>query len=142
MFRILLFLVLIFVSSVNLFAQNTEPCQVSKNLGGKYTLVYGETSVVEGRKIFFLKIKLKPKNFTKEYLLQTAQRIKESYCRENIINTEILDSSDKRKFDDLTPPPIFSPATKAVYSLDKTTGKELIQFVSNDKVVDEIVMKN
>lgn len=133
---------LIFVYSTNLFGQTAEPCKVSENLGGKYKLVFGETSVVKERKIFFLHIKIKPKNFSKEYLTQTAQRIRETYCNENIINAEILDSSDKRKFDDLTPPPTFSPATKAVYSLDRNTGKELIQFVSNDKVTGEIVIKN
>lgn len=142
MFKILLLLSLIFIYFGNLFGQNAEPCKVSKNLGGKYKLVFGETSVVKEKKIFFLQIKLKPKNFTREYLLQTAQRIGETYCNENVIRAEILDSSDKRRFDDLTPAPAFSPATKAVYNLDKTAGKESIQLVSNDKVVDEIVIKN
>lgn len=141
MFQSFLFLLLIAVSFTNLFAQKSL-CKASQNLGGKYKIVYGETSVVEGKEIFFLKIKLKPKNFTKEYLLQTAQRIKETYCNEIIINTEIMDGSDKRAFDDLTPPPVFSPATKALYSMNKITGKELIQFVSNDRVVDEIVIKD
>lgn len=128
--------------SNHLFAQAGQPCKVTENLGGKYKFVSGDTSIVEGRKIFFLTIKLKPNKFNKEYLMQVAQRIRETYCKEGKINTVILDSSDNRKFDDLTPPPIFPPAAKALYSLDKIENRELIQFISSSKVTDEIKLRN
>ncbi|HMS39561.1 MAG TPA: hypothetical protein PKE69_04990 [Pyrinomonadaceae bacterium] len=142
LFRIFLICLLIFVFSTANFAQNKQSCKVTKNLGGKYKLDDSYTSLVEGRGIFFLRIKLKPKNINKGYLLEVAQRIKETYCNENIIYAEIWDSSDKRIFDDLTPPPIFPPWARAIYSLDRIENKEMIQFISSDKITDEIRIQN
>ena len=136
--RVLLGCCLAFVFSVNLFAQTSPSCEITKKLGGKFKFVSSDKNIVEGRDIFFLTIKLPPEKFTKDYLLKVARRIRETYCNENVIYVQLRDSSDKRVFDDLTPPPIFSPWTKALYSLDRVTGKEIIQFIANDKVTSEI----
>ena len=140
--RIFFITLSIFIFFIASFAQDKQSCKVTKNLGGKYKLADSYTNTFEGKNIFFLKIKLKPKYINKENLLKVAQRIRETYCNENIINAEIWDSSDKRIFDDLTPPPIFSPRTRAIYSLDRLENKELIQFIAQDKITDEIRIRN
>jgi hypothetical protein len=126
--------------SVNLSAQEKQSCQITEKLGGKFKVVKSSISLVDKRNIFFLTIKLSPEKFTKDYLLKVAQRVREKYCNETIIYTEIWDSSDKRKFDDLMPAPIYSPWTKAFYSLDKTSGKELIRLIADSKVSEEILL--
>jgi hypothetical protein len=126
----------VLLCSVNLFAQNRQACVITKNLGGKYKL-YQSLSMDDGKHLF-LQIKLSPEKINKEYLLKVAQRIRETYCNEEAIHAEIWDGSDKRKFDDLVPPPRFPPWARAVYVLDKTKNREAIQFISADKIAEEI----
>jgi hypothetical protein len=137
-FRISFACLLIFSFSGYLFAQNKQPCKVTKNSGGKYKFVNGETSIVTAGKIFFLTIKLPQEKFNKEYLLKVARRIKETYCNEDKIIAQLWNSSDKRKFTDLVPLPVFPPWMKALYSVDRIENKEVIQFISSDKVIEEI----
>ena len=122
--------------SVNLSAQNRQTCKITKNLGGKYKL--SKSLYRDNGKHLFLQIKLSPEKINKEYLLKVAQRIREIYCSQEDIFAEIWNGSDKREFDDLIPPPKFPPWARAVYILDKTKNREAIQFISFDKVAEEI----
>ncbi len=130
--------ILIFVFAAICFAQTETPCKLSKDLGGKYKYVSGESGVVEGKKIFFLNIKLSHEKLNEKYLREVARRIKETFCSEKIIYTEIWDKSEIRNYDDLTPPPIFPPWTRALYNLDRLNGKETLNFIVNDKVTGDI----
>lgn len=136
--KLTLICILIFVSAAICFAQTKTSCNLSKNSGGKYKYVSGETGVVEGEKIFFLTIKISPEKFNEKYLREVARRIKETFCHEQIINAQIWDKSEIKKYDDLTPAPIFPPWTRALYSLDRSNGRETLSFIVNDKITGEI----
>jgi hypothetical protein len=138
LFQILFVCCLAAVFAGNLFAQDKTACRVNKKSGGKYKFVKSSISNVEGTNVLFLTVKLSPEKFTDDYLSNVARRIRETYCNETIIYTEIWDSSDKRVFDDLTPAPRYSPWTKAFYSLDRKSGKEMLYFVVAGKIGDEI----
>jgi hypothetical protein len=138
MIRAFLLFLGVSLCSVNLFAQNRQACKVTKNVGGKYKL-YNSLYRNDGKHLF-LQIKLAPEKINKEYLLKVAQRIRETYCNEEDIHAEIRDSSDKREFDDLIPPPKFPPWARAIYILDKTKNREAIQFISSDKIAEEITV--
>lgn len=111
---------------------------MTKDLGGRFKVMDDSLSVVEGRKIFFLYAGLKGSQFSEDNLKKVARRIRETYCAEPVINAVIIDKSDRRRFDDLTPPPIFPPSTRALYSLDRTRGEEKLQFYRNEKYGAEI----
>lgn len=122
------------------FAQ--KDCPITKNLGGKYRFVDSSTDVIEGRKVFFLTIGLAKDKFSEDYLRSVARRVNQTYCHEQKIDVVILDVSDKRKFDDLTPPPIFPPATRAIYSIDRETKVEKLNFFRAEKIGKEIKIED
>lgn len=110
-----------------------EECKVSKNTKVRYAIVDKHVSTIEGSRTLFLFIALGGNDFTDENLRNVAWRIKEIYCKENTINLVMLDKSDKRKFDDLTPPPIFPSSTRALYYLVRDKNIEQLRHYKDGK---------
>lgn len=127
---------------VPVVASGQEICDVGRQPKAGYALISQEISTVERRRILFLTIGLKHDKFTDQNLRQVVIRLKTAYCRENQIDVIIIDLSDKRVFDDLTPPPIFPPATRALYSLDRERRTETLHRYANEKYQDEIILKD
>lgn len=108
-------------------------CKVTKGIGGKFRVRWSDTSNIAGGKRVLIDIGLKGSQFSEAYLRKVAQRIRETYCNEIEINAVIIDMSDRRKYDDLTPPPVYPPSTRALYFLDRTSGEERLQFYRDEK---------
>lgn len=120
--------------------QTLSECKVEKRLGGKYKIVHASASLIAGQRVFFITIKMRANKFNDNYLRKVARRIRATYCKENVISVEMWDSEDDTVYDDLTPPPVYSPATRALYYLDRTTGKEQLNYYKNEKVGPAILV--
>lgn len=124
--------------------QQPKKCAIPKKLGGKYKLVSIGHSV-EGPLTLGLRVVVKPENFSREYMLQFAQRVKLEYCNEQRITVVIFDdylaAKSARIVVDYLVGRDAAPELRGFYSLDRTTGEEGIQFSTvRGKPADEIVI--
>ena len=117
--------------SVNfpVIAQKIEKCTVKHLPGGKYR-VFSEFHVIGKTDELLLDVILKPKDFTKEFMRDFADRVKKTYCNENVISVQIFD--DKKAAIGADYDFVVSHGEidrrRGTYYLNRTNGKDAVEF--------------
>lgn len=136
----LVLLLVFFGSMLVIYPQDSsiKRCSIPKGIGGKYKrsfatrLATGKTSI---------DVVIKPKHFTREYLLEFAKRIRAEYCNEKILHVSIFDN--ERAITGAGYVWIITAGAvekrRGTYLLDRNTGEEAIEYGSEPgKPIDEI----
>ena len=92
-FRITALISLVLLTTFVCAAQNEkiQKCSVPKGVGGKYKLIFEARPLGEPKTVL-VDVVIKPKNFTKQYMTEFAERVKAEYCNEDWVGIAIFDS--------------------------------------------------
>lgn len=97
---------------------------------GKYKII-SEGKTISGEKRLLVFIYVKPKDINRQYLLQTPQRIKETYCNDPQLIAVIFDNKKtmyQYALSDYARTNGKVVRMRGFYSFDRKTGKDLLEF--------------
>ncbi|MFZ1699697.1 MAG: hypothetical protein WBO10_00090 [Pyrinomonadaceae bacterium] len=119
-----------------------KKCTESKQDGKDFSVVF-EARTSDGSKELILDVVLKPKNFTREKLVDFSIWVKAKYCHNDVIGVSLFDNKTAAVgwHRDLMLSGGRLDKRRGTYSLNRSKNEERIEFSSaNGKPIDEIVI--